>query len=93
MRLIVVRPVKYSVDQSSSPQFMLIGYIVAQDRADMLSGGVEHPDAARAGAINVALDIDLHAVRATAPRVAFHVAEQPFAAEIGQAVRLDSYRP
>jgi hypothetical protein len=50
--------------------------------------GRNNPDAAGAGAVDVALDVYLHAVRTAGPIVALHVAEQASAAAVYHAVDL-----
>ena len=87
MRLIVVGPVKNSVVQSSPPQAMFTARVL--DGADVLAVRVDDPDAAGAGAVDVALDVHLHAVGRAGAVVAAHVAEQALAAEVEHAVAFD----
>src|SRR5580704_10293507 len=44
-------------------------HILAEDRAYMFTSGIQHPNPTRTGAVNIALGIDLHAVRPAAPRI------------------------
>ncbi len=58
----------------------------------MLALRIDDPDAAGAGAIDVAFDVALHAVRRAGALVGAHVAEQPLRAEIEHAVAFNIVR-
>ncbi len=84
----VVRPVKYSVFQSSSPQLRLTG--------ERRSGSFRcerpldrSPRCRPPRAIDIAFDVALHAVGMSDTRITLQIAEQALRAEVNHAVAFD----